>query len=151
MTYSPCVILVAEDCEVDFRLLQQALQEAMKSFERPVALHRCTMGDEVLPYLDRSQPPGAILLDLDLPRISGYVLLQKIIAHSEYRNIPAYILSSLPQHPFVNGLIQQGAAGILDKRSFAQVSLKAMLSSVMGMCDGGYCGKVSSHIGKDGE
>ncbi len=54
--------------------------------------------------LAREEQPDLILLDLILPKLSGYEVLRKIKADKETKDIKVYILSNLGQ----NGEIEQG-------------------------------------------
>jgi len=83
-------ILVAEDFEDDAVLLQQSLRDAGVS--NPILT--VSDGDEVLAYFkgeghfsDRNKfpLPSVLLLDLKMPRVSGYEVLQWLQMHPELK------------------------------------------------------------------
>ena len=67
-------LLLIEDNEGGVFLIKGALQENSISAEVSV----CKDGEAALRALD-SSPPGAIILDLALPRIDGMDVLSKIL------------------------------------------------------------------------
>ena len=93
----PIVILLAEDNPADAELARFALQEAGIAHN----LHIVEDGEEVLLYLNRSGKkyenaltPDIILLDLNMPKISGLEVLKEIKVNSNFSNIPVAILTS---------------------------------------------------------
>jgi CheY-like chemotaxis protein len=90
------VLLSVEDNDAFAEAIQIALGEAMLE----VSLNRVSDGEEALHYLRREAPfesakrPDLILLDLNLPRKSGFDVLSELAADSGLRNIPVVVLSS---------------------------------------------------------
>jgi two-component system, OmpR family, alkaline phosphatase synthesis response regulator PhoP len=41
----------------------------------------------------KKQPPHAIILDMDLPRMSGFSILRQLKAHEDYQSIPVFVWS----------------------------------------------------------
>lgn len=89
-------VLLVEDNPGDVRLTQEALKDA-KVANR---LHLARDGVEALEYLrqsgeDGSRPrPDLVLLDLNLPRMSGREVLQVIKADPELKRIPVVVLTT---------------------------------------------------------
>ena len=89
-------ILLVEDNPADSRLFQ----EALKATASPHAMSVARDGSEALRMLGRGQGsstvplPDLILLDLNLPGMSGWKLLNVIKEDSELRKIPVVILTS---------------------------------------------------------
>ena len=50
-------------------------------------------GLDALRYLDGNGPPDAVVLDLELPRVSGRDVHQELAAHSETAGIPVVVVT----------------------------------------------------------
>lgn len=89
-------ILVIEDNPGDVRLIREAFREAAVSVDLQVAED----GEQGLALLRRQAQfsealrPQLILLDLNLPKLSGRQVLAQIKADDQLRSIPVIILSS---------------------------------------------------------
>jgi len=89
-------ILMIEDNPGDVRLTREVLKDA-KVHNRLVAVKD---GQEAMNYLYKNDPytdvirPDLILLDLNLPRMSGFEILQKIKSDQGLKSIPVVILTS---------------------------------------------------------
>lgn len=89
-------ILLVEDNLVDVRLLETLFQ----SGGRPVDLQRAKDGSDALDLLARSRTdphawmPNLILLDVNMPRVSGLEALRIIKADPNWRLIPVVVLST---------------------------------------------------------
>ena len=92
-------VLLAEDEEIDYLCVKRAADAAI----HPTRLLRVTDGDEALKYLqgdgvyaDRSTfpIPNVLVLDLKMPRKSGFDVLQWVRDHEIYRTIPVIIFST---------------------------------------------------------
>lgn len=85
-------ILLVEDDDVDAKTVRRALQDLNVS--NP--LDRTHDGAEALAYLrDTSHGvPGLILLDLNLPVMTGVELLQSVKADPRLRRIPVVVLTT---------------------------------------------------------
>ncbi|HLG97793.1 MAG TPA: response regulator [Bryobacteraceae bacterium] len=89
-------ILVVEDNLVDVHLLRTVF----KGIKRSIDLRWVKDGAEVLDLLAGHQPganswtPNLILLDLNMPRVSGLEALEAIKKHPGWRLIPVIVLST---------------------------------------------------------
>jgi CheY-like chemotaxis protein len=92
-------ILIAEDDEEDRMLARDALAESRLA--NPI--HFVEDGVELLDFLQRrgdyadpavSPRPGLILLDINMPRMTGLEALRRIKADRELRRIPVVILTT---------------------------------------------------------
>jgi two-component system response regulator len=99
---TPPVILLVEDNPYDIELTIDAFQNARISNELVVVRD----GVEALDYLfatgayaerDQHVLPQVVLLDLQLPRISGLEVLQRLREAEHTRNLPVVILTSSDQ------------------------------------------------------
>lgn len=86
--------LYVEDDDSTFFLVQTALTET----QLPVTLTRAADGDEALALLHKTtvsrERPDVILLDLNLPRVSGFEVLEGIRDRRDLAKIPVYVLST---------------------------------------------------------
>ena len=90
------LLLVVEDDKVLRDLYRVAL--SLSNF----AVHACEDGLDALHYLDQSRP-DVIVLDLDLPRISGTVLYDEIRARRRADRVPIIVVTGLQQIPDLSG------------------------------------------------
>jgi len=89
-------VLLVEDNWGDVFLMKEALREAAL----PVRLSIVTDGEEALAYLTREvlyrvpSRTALVLLDLNLPRMDGRILLRRIKEEPLLRDLPVVVLSS---------------------------------------------------------
>ncbi|MCB9762582.1 MAG: response regulator [Alphaproteobacteria bacterium] len=95
----PLRLLVAEDDTDDQLLLVEALREA----DVPHEVNFVPDGAEMLAYLNRegswsdprsSPRPSLVLLDLNMPRVSGFEVLERRQEHPTLRVIPVIVMTS---------------------------------------------------------
>ncbi|WP_414526356.1 response regulator [Nodularia chucula] len=113
-------ILMADDDEDDGVLVREALAES----QLPIDLHIVNNGEELLDYLhnrglytDQSQAPrpGLILLDLNMPKKSGWEVLQDIKTDPKLRSIPVIVLSSSDDQQDIHHSYDLGANSFITK------------------------------------
>ena len=89
-------ILLVEDNPGDIRLTQEALRET----RMPSTLHVAKNGVAAMDFLRRrgefsdAPRPDLVLLDLNLPRLSGREVLKQIKDDPHLRRIPVIVLST---------------------------------------------------------
>ena len=92
----PCRVLLVEDNPADVRLLREAFNESTAEHE----LHTAMDGDEALDFVYRravhaDKPrPDLILLDINLPKLDGYGVLDALKQEPDLRRIPVIMLTS---------------------------------------------------------
>jgi chemotaxis family two-component system response regulator Rcp1 len=90
----PMNVLVVEDSPADVRLIREALKRGAV----PVRITIAIDGIEALDYLHRSEgttnAPDLMLLDLNLPRKSGYEVLTEVKSSPTLKRIPVLIMTS---------------------------------------------------------
>ena len=92
----PIEILLVEDNPGDVRLTREALQDAKVRNNMMVA----SDGVQALAYLRQEGPyagttrPDLILLDLNLPRVNGFEVLDAIKEDADLKRIPVIILTT---------------------------------------------------------
>jgi CheY-like chemotaxis protein len=112
-SHSPSV-LVAEDEPTDALILRIAFEQA----GIPLSLVVVGDGEEAVnylcgnpPYTDRSVHPipVLILLDLKMPRMTGFDVLAWLASRPDFKHVPAIIFSSSSEEQDVSRARQMGA------------------------------------------
>ena len=90
----PPPILLVEDNPMDLDLTLRAFNKKRLTNHVQVARD----GEEALAFIPRweagEQVPAVILLDINLPKISGLEVLRQLKTHERFRRIPVVILTS---------------------------------------------------------
>jgi CheY-like chemotaxis protein len=123
-------ILLVEDNPADIKITQRALRES----DLAVDLIVLRDGQEALDYLLRRgayaddpawRNPDLILLDLNLPRLSGQEVLTRIRAEAELNTIPIIVLTTSHRQEDVEAVYAAGANTYIEKpqdfKRFVQV------------------------------
>lgn len=114
------LLLLVEDSPEDVELILHSLRAVMPREQVAVA----NSGEEALDYLfarnshagrNPNEQPCAILLDLNLPRVSGLEVLRQIRAHAATRLLPVVILSASVEQRDIRAAIRQGANSYVRK------------------------------------
>lgn len=111
-------ILHVEDNHADFEAVTHLFEKG--SVTMPI--FRCKNGDEALDYLfqrgvyfSQAPRPNLVILDLNLPGVSGQTVLSRIKAEETLRSIPVLILSSSPHQPDIDASYRAGASSYFMK------------------------------------
>ena len=120
MSEQPRHILVAEDD----RFLRKAAEMALK--RHGYAVLTAADGEEAL-RAAQSELPDLILLDLIMPKLNGFDVLQALKKEPPTAHIPVIILSSLGQDRDVQQAMDAGAAAYFIK---TDLSLQALVQRV---------------------
>lgn len=113
-------ILLVEDNPADVKITQRAVREG----HLPVELVVARDGEEALDYLLRRgsfadpadwRPPHLILLDINLPRMSGLELLKQVRASPHGRLVPVVVLSTSRRVEDVERMYAAGANTYVEK------------------------------------
>ncbi len=108
-------ILLVEDNPMDLDLTIRAF--AAKKLTNPIQIARD--GEEALQFLERwekGEPrPVVILLDLNMPKINGIEVLQKIKSHPEFKTIPIVILTTSSESSDLQAAYKSGANSYIVK------------------------------------
>jgi CheY-like chemotaxis protein len=120
MNEQPRRILVAEDD----RFLRKAAEMALK--RQGYTVLTAADGEEAL-RAARSVLPDLILLDLIMPKLNGFDVLQALKKDAPTAHIPVIILSNLGQDRDVQQAMDAGAAAYLIK---TDLSLQALVQRV---------------------
>jgi CheY-like chemotaxis protein len=109
-------ILLAEDDEDDVSLLRTFLRELPGSPELLVI----NKGDKVISFFENLQGnhlPRLIILDYNLPSVSGYEILDELSADKKYHSIPKIIWSTSNSPHFESKCMSKGAVAYFVKPS----------------------------------
>ncbi|MDE0204582.1 MAG: response regulator [Candidatus Tectomicrobia bacterium] len=113
-------VLLVEDNPRDVRLTERAFEQA----DVPHDLQVVRDGDEALAYLhregeyaaaDSSPRPHMILLDLNLPRMGGHELMQRVRQDVRFRHVPIIVLTTSARPDDVRQAYDNGANAYLLK------------------------------------
>jgi two-component system, chemotaxis family, response regulator Rcp1 len=104
-------ILLVEDNPGDAQLVRMAFAEALPSAKLSVAPD----GEAALARLHDEGPPDLLLLDLNLPRLSGHEVLEAVKGDDALRRLPVVVLSSSQAEADVARSYELGAASHVAK------------------------------------
>lgn len=110
-------LLLVEDNPADATLVEVGLENARARFKLDIAVDGAQAIERLL-LLDQtgaSAYPDLILLDLNLPRMTGHDVLQTIKAHPGLRRIPVVILTSSRNASDIRAAYMNGASSYLQK------------------------------------
>jgi chemotaxis family two-component system response regulator Rcp1 len=119
MKPTPAILLV-EDSPAEIKITERALQES----GGPVELIAVRDGQEALDYLLRQgdyadspswRNPALVLLDLNLPRLTGLQFLERVRATPELRAVPVLVLTTSRRREEVWQLYAAGANTYIEK------------------------------------
>lgn len=113
------VIMLVEDDEGHAILIKDSLRSAHIINE----MYHVKDGEEALDflyrrgkYLSQDLPkPGLILLDIKLPKLDGYAVLQQLKQNEQFKNIPVIMLTSTEDQMEINRSYDLGANGYVIK------------------------------------
>jgi hypothetical protein len=108
-------ILLVEDNPVDLDLTLRAF--AARKISNKILVARD--GEEALKYIDlweNGEPlPVVILLDLNMPRVNGLEVLEKIKSHERFKTIPIVILTTSSESTDLKSAYHLGANSYIVK------------------------------------
>ena len=112
-------ILLVEDNPADVEITRRALRES----RAPVELIVVRDGQEAVEYLLRQgshagadwRMPDLVLLDLNLPRLTGREVLERLRATEAFRSVPVVVLTTSTRPEDVRDLYAAGANTYIEK------------------------------------
>lgn len=121
MNLNPADVLLVEDNISDAELTVRQL----KKYNMANNLFHVKDGEEALEFIfatgrfsdtrDISHPPKLVLLDIQMPKVNGIEVLQKIKADPHTRTIPVVILTSSKEDPDIQKCYSLGANSYIVK------------------------------------
>lgn len=106
---SPHAILVVEDDLIVSGLLAHTLTR------RGFAVHLASDGRRAAELLEALPPPSLVLLDVMLPYMDGFELIQRIRAKVDWREVPIIMLTSKSQESSIVRALDAGASDYIVK------------------------------------
>ncbi len=106
-------VLLVEDDSVDIMTVERAFKD-LKITNQLV----CTVnGEQALEYLknEKNKEPCVILLDLNMPKMSGIEFLRIVKADEVLQKIPVVVLTTSRSRPDVEESFKLGVAGYIVK------------------------------------
>jgi CheY-like chemotaxis protein len=104
-------ILLVEDNPADAKLLQTSLVKT----GLPLEIIRVEDGEKAVEYLAASPCCDIVLLDLNLPRVGGYQVLEYIRSRKELKTLPVIIMSGSMDVDEIDRCYQAGANSYICK------------------------------------
>lgn len=108
-------ILLVEDNPMDLDLTLRAFSK--KKFSNTIQVARD--GEEALAFFPRwesGEPmPAVILLDINLPKVNGLEVLQKLKEHPVFRRIPVVVLTSSRENSDLSTAYDLGVNSYIEK------------------------------------
>ena len=105
-------ILLIEDDEIERMKFHRVLKKSNFDCE----IQEATNGEEAVQILnDESKTPDLILLDLNMPKMSGIEFLQNLKSDERLRYIPVVILSTSNNRSDLKRCYEEGIAGYIVK------------------------------------
>jgi CheY-like chemotaxis protein len=108
-------ILLVEDNPMDLDLTLRAFNK--KKFSNTIQIARD--GEEALAFFPRwesGEPmPAVILLDINLPKVNGLEVLQKLKEHPVFRRIPVVVLTSSRENSDLSTAYDLGVNSYIEK------------------------------------
>ena len=110
------LILVVDDAEINLKI-------AEKIISRKYSVECVPSGEECLAYL-MDHTPDLILLDLHMPDLDGFEVMEKMQASSNWRDIPVIFLTADSDHDSEIQGFELGAMDFITKPFVAEVMMK---------------------------
>ncbi|MFW2354186.1 response regulator [Hydrogenophaga sp.] len=108
-------ILLVEDNPMDLDLTLRAFNK--KKFSNTIQVARD--GEEALSFFVRwdagEAMPAVILLDINLPKVNGLEVLQRLKSHPVYRRIPVVVLTSSRENSDLKTAYDLGVNSYIEK------------------------------------
>ena len=124
----PLRLLLVEDNPADAMLVEIGLENTQAPYKLEVAKDGAE-AIELLLQIDRdsvSARPDLILLDLNLPKVTGHDVLLMIKAHPNLQAIPVIVLSSSSAQSDIITAYRHGANSYLRKRASIEETFDLM-------------------------
>jgi CheY-like chemotaxis protein len=129
MRHSHPTVLYIEDSREDFALFERA----SKKCGTPFSLQRAVDGEQAIAYLEGTDPyqdrdaypfPDLVMLDLKLPRLDGFEVLQWIRTNPATRSVPVVVLAGSSFRADIRRALELGANHYAAKpNSFAELQV----------------------------
>jgi CheY-like chemotaxis protein len=136
MSDSPFTVLIADDDLDDQGLIKNALNSLQKDFKMITLSNGIQLIDYLLKrhsYKDNTDTPNLVLLDLNMPVMDGFDVLQEIRKHQHLQQLPVYVITVSRNTDELNKALDLGANGFYSKGSSAS-EIVQIITEVYGKC-----------------
>ncbi len=107
------------------------ISRAIRELGEQATVHAANDGDEALEWLRATANlPDLILLDINMPGLSGFDVLQAIKADERLKSVPVVMLTSSDASSDVARAYELGASGYISKPSYFH-DLRAVLGNTL--------------------
>ncbi len=120
-------VLIAEDDDETREILRRTVED---SGFQPICVKD---GREALDQLDAGLAPCAILLDLMMPRLDGFEVLEQLRERPKVSDIPVVIVSAADLTQSERQQLEQNVYKVMKKGSYGKDELIAELRSALGL------------------
>jgi len=118
------LLLVVDDDPTVPDMVRQLLEG------EPYEIAAAADGEQALAAISRA-PPSAILLDLLMPRMDGFELLERLRAEERFRQIPVVVLTVKDLSAAERAHLQQSVLAVIEKRGLDRDALIQELSAAL--------------------
>jgi len=119
-------LLVVDDDEDDCFLMKQSSSEVTEN----VQISCITNCKQLLNYLEKEPCPDVVLMDINMPGISGPECLKKIRAVDKWKSLPIIAFSTAAHAGIINQCYQAGASLFIAKPN-SYSSLKELIQMLI--------------------
>jgi len=124
----PALRVYLVDDDPDHTLI---IKRALRSVEHPTQVESIDSGAAALVALQSaSVPPDLILLDINMPEVSGFDVLAHVKADTRLKRIPVIMLTSSALEADIARAYELGASGYITKSSYLH-DLRAVLGNTL--------------------
>lgn len=126
-------ILLVDDDLADALLAQ----ECFRKTDYPITLHHVDSGERCLDFLHKkgeytaAPTPDLILLDINMPRMSGHQLMEEMMADEGLRHLPVIVLTTSSSDTDVLPMLQRRCNSYITKPH----DLPTFQRVIRGLCD----------------
>jgi CheY-like chemotaxis protein/two-component sensor histidine kinase len=117
-------VLVIDDDEEDSRLIERILQQGLYN---PILAHGGPQGWEIL----STKPPQAVILDLFMPDMDGFTILEKLRTTPELSDIPVIVVSGAELTGEQQKQLAEFGQNLLRKGSMSENELLSSLDKAL--------------------
>ncbi|MDD5489606.1 MAG: response regulator [Candidatus Moranbacteria bacterium] len=118
-------VFIVEDDPMLVEIYEKKMMDA--GFEVKVCSNGMAVKDEMLAW-----KPDLVLLDVVLPDMDGFEILEVIKKEEDIKNIPVYVFSNLSAREDIERATGLGAAGFLTKSNFTPSQLAEEIKKILG-------------------
>ncbi|MBU0764039.1 MAG: response regulator transcription factor [Bacteroidetes bacterium] len=119
-------ILLADD----HKILRSGIKAMLSEAENIEVAGECEDGEDVLEYLEQNEHPHVILMDVDMPNLSGIEATE--IISKKYPEIRILTITMHHDHVTISKMLKAGALGYILKSSDEDVIVNAITEVAKG-------------------